>query len=316
MTVEPSFFAVTALFAASRLAQPSALVVWIVAAFVSVLVHEFGHAIAARAFGVQARISLHSLGGTTSHAPVEGDWSKIVISLAGPIAGFVLGTVALVWSRVDPIEPSTSVLSHAQRDLVWINMGWGALNLLPILPLDGGQVMERFFVRHAPSKGARRARVVSMVTAGGLAILAVLEGWSWAAVLLFWFALSAWRDTAAERARRFDESLAPLLEEANAALAADRPADTLALCREGLTRARGVSTRAELAHLLVHAQLRLGDNAGAVEALGHFPPECPARPFLKGTVLLAAGRYQDALPTLRRALAEVASVEDDRGERQ
>ena len=64
---------------------------WVVAVFLSVLVHEMGHALAIRALGVQPWITLYGMGGLTSHRggrlPPK---TQILVSLAGPAAGFAL----------------------------------------------------------------------------------------------------------------------------------------------------------------------------------------------------------------------------------
>src|SRR5260370_39962134 len=86
--VLPSFFLVTLLFNLS--ANPSVLAVWMAVVFVSVLLHELGHASAGLAFGLEPRIDLHGMGGTTSWATARTlpTWQRVAISLAGPVAGF------------------------------------------------------------------------------------------------------------------------------------------------------------------------------------------------------------------------------------
>lgn len=106
VSVEPSFFIVSLVLAANRLVRPAMLLEWVVVVFVSVLVHELGHALAARAVGLPARISLHGAGGTTHHQPPQRDSVRqdVLISLAGPAAGFLLGALAWVWSLAHPLD--------------------------------------------------------------------------------------------------------------------------------------------------------------------------------------------------------------------
>jgi membrane-associated protease RseP (regulator of RpoE activity) len=60
------------------------------------------------------------------------------------------------------------------NDLLYVNIYWGLVNLLPIYPLDGGQASRALFERHDPSRGLRRSLFVSVVAA----LAAVLLGWS------------------------------------------------------------------------------------------------------------------------------------------
>src|SRR5690606_14490122 len=95
VTVELSFFAVVGLFAVMAPGL-DALVLWVVIASVSVLVHELGHALAFRAYGSPAEIRLHGMGGLTAgqHLPPA---RNLVVSLAGPLSAILLlGVPALL----------------------------------------------------------------------------------------------------------------------------------------------------------------------------------------------------------------------------
>ncbi len=181
--VHPFFFLVAALL--GGLQNDLALIlVWVAVVFVSVLAHELGHALVARAHGQQPSIMLYSMGGLTSFQPLRRltHGQSIAISLAGPGAGFLVG--GLVWVASQSVPPGASFVVHvAVRDLLWVNFGWGLLNLLPILPLDGGNVVRSFLhaVRRRPDE--RLALLIS-ITCGGLACLAALnDGLVWAAMI-------------------------------------------------------------------------------------------------------------------------------------
>ena len=78
----------------SRGLQP--VVLWVVAVFVSVLVHEMGHALVIRALGVQPWITLYGMGGLTSHQGGRfRPQTQILVSLAGPAAGFLLAAIVV-----------------------------------------------------------------------------------------------------------------------------------------------------------------------------------------------------------------------------
>jgi len=98
---------------------------------------------------------------------------RIFISFAGPLAGFILaGTVwgvtkafpSLLAVHGEMTAGQTAGLFAIDR-LLWANTWWGILNLMPVLPLDGGHILEQ-------ALGAKRARltaVVSLLFAGGVA---------------------------------------------------------------------------------------------------------------------------------------------------
>ena len=117
------------------------LFLWIVAVFISILWHELGHAYLQRRFGGwHVEIRLHACGG---YAIAEGDFSRFesrLIALAGPGAGLLLGAVA--WAVWPWLTPDMQLARTFVYDMFFINVFWSIVNLLPILPLDGGHVLE------------------------------------------------------------------------------------------------------------------------------------------------------------------------------
>jgi Zn-dependent protease len=65
---------------------------------------------------------------------------------------------------------------EAYRSLLWINFWWGVFNLVPIFPLDGGQLAQAFLTMHNPREGVRRGYIVGMITASLLAIYLFNQG--------------------------------------------------------------------------------------------------------------------------------------------
>jgi hypothetical protein len=107
-----------------------------------------------------------------------------VVSLAGPATGIAIGCVALV------VQPAAALSGgpwpQLAADVVWVNIGWGLLNLLPILPLDGGQIAETM-LRLAGRGGARReALLLSLATAAAIVVGAIVAGFPFAALLVAW----------------------------------------------------------------------------------------------------------------------------------
>ena len=93
------FFWLATLFLGSNSENLQSLLAWIAAVFVAILVHELGHALVMRAYGLRPAITLHGLGGVTSDrgsgqfVPRLYAFEQILISLAGPAAGFLLAAV-------------------------------------------------------------------------------------------------------------------------------------------------------------------------------------------------------------------------------
>jgi Zn-dependent protease len=144
--VAPWFWLVSAIFGwkfAERLGL-AYLGLWIACAFFSILLHEFGHVWAGRAFGSDGSIVLYSFGGLAIGSnDVRQRWERIVVSLAGPGIQLALyGALKLAEYRMgekgfDDLPPALQITLGM---LMWINLFWPLFNLMPVWPLDGGMV--------------------------------------------------------------------------------------------------------------------------------------------------------------------------------
>jgi len=83
---------------------------------------------------------------------------------------------------------------------VWVTIGWGAINLLPVLPLDGGQVL-RELLPGAPPTRARRAAMVSIVIGALCAVALFRAGLIFAGMFFGFFVLANWREVQTTRSR-------------------------------------------------------------------------------------------------------------------
>lgn len=114
---------------------------WVVAVFLSVLLHEMGHVLAGRIFGTRGFIVLYGLGGmAVRSANVAESWKRMFIVLAGPAAGIL---VALWIDWLIQHFPALSQYENLGRFLWYLyalNWYWSLFNLLPVLPLDGGLI--------------------------------------------------------------------------------------------------------------------------------------------------------------------------------
>ena len=172
--VDPFFFFIVIALGFSTHTTFGGMVAWFAVVFVSILIHELGHAFAARAVGSESiGIELQSMGGLTAYRPRRplSRLEQIGVSLAGPFSGFALGTAALLLATVLDVSTTRSGDNVVLFDLLWVNFGWGLFNLLPVLPLDGGMVMQNLL----PGDDLVRARRASMVSVAVLLVAAAIS---------------------------------------------------------------------------------------------------------------------------------------------
>jgi len=158
--------------------------------FVSILIHELGHSVAMAFYGIRSRIVLYALGGMAipvgsrlgfSH---KGMWDQVVIAFAGPLAQFlVLGLLlgaAMMGLAPSPGDPDDAAIVNWAL-LFWVavfvNSVWPVLNLLPVLPLDGGRICQgilRMFQGH--HQGDISTLWVSVIMGVMLAVFLIQAG--------------------------------------------------------------------------------------------------------------------------------------------
>lgn len=128
---------------------------------VSLLIHEFGHAFVSKHYNLRPSILLHGFGGLCSHQPASSDGRDALIVFAGPGVELVFGGLAAVflWYGLPQLglsPPVYAVAAEFTQILVWFNIFWGLLNLLlPIWPLDGGQLFHLLLRRFMPEARAQ-----------------------------------------------------------------------------------------------------------------------------------------------------------------
>lgn len=202
--IHPSFLLIAAVLGAGGGGDLSLVIAWVIVAGASILLHELGHAITFRHFGVRSRIELHALGGVT--IPVSGRGlrpaQQVAVSAAGPLAGLAVGLSLLAALRLAGYQPDGSFSDDVIKDLLFANIVWSLVNLLPVFPLDGGQLLSCLLRIVTGGGGELATQVISLVTVVGVGVLAVTHGYGLAAALLFWFWFIGARDAAAGRGRR------------------------------------------------------------------------------------------------------------------
>jgi stage IV sporulation protein FB len=170
--VHPMFWIISALMG-SQGSDLSDILIWVGCVFVSILVHEFGHGLTAKAFGYRPSIVLHGMGGLCySESERQTPWQRLAVLICGPGAGFVLA--GLVLGFVYGLHPTLNDTgARIVWDLLWINIIWGVLNLFPIWPLDGGQMAQVVLNWISPRNAARWTHALSMATAALLAVVVI-----------------------------------------------------------------------------------------------------------------------------------------------
>lgn len=183
--IHPSFFVIGVLLASNRLQEPVLLVEWLAILTFSILGHELGHALAYRAFGLLPSIELYSFGGLT-RGEGRADLSTgqaVLVSFAGPGVGLFLGGLAYALVHFTGYQPPSELAAVALSDFLFINVIWSLVNLLPILPLDGGNISSSLFRRWRGDSGELYAIGVSVVTAVVAAVFSWRQEYSWGALM-------------------------------------------------------------------------------------------------------------------------------------
>ena len=184
---------------------------WVAAAFVSILVHELGHALVlSKYFGARTWIVLYGMGGLACHDQryskrIPQTMGEIAISAAGPFAGFALvaalilvliacgipvigsieyyaGLIPFPYMYADLSGFSSVLPKHIWVMLVlfvnylfFISLFWGMFNLLPIYPLDGGQISREIFLTFDRRSGVVNSLWLSVIVGCGIAVLGLSQ---------------------------------------------------------------------------------------------------------------------------------------------
>jgi Zn-dependent protease len=146
--------------------------------FVIVLMHEFGHAFACRQTGGKAEeIVLWPLGGVAYVEPPPRPGAELWSIAAGPLVNVVLLPilwVAMLVSHVSGISERVPDFGNFLYMLFWINGSLLVFNLLPIYPLDGGQILRSLlWFRLGAARSLQVAAVIGLIGVPALALYAI-----------------------------------------------------------------------------------------------------------------------------------------------
>jgi len=231
-----SFLALMAVLGLSVLADTGSLVavagvlIPLVLAFLCVALHEYGHALTARYFGIRTRgITLLPIGGIAElernpSSPAQEFW----IALAGPAVNFALAGLLFSFSWGTGGSPpglaGTGIETSVLGWLLRLNLLLGSFNLLPALPMDGGRILRAALALWMPSLAATR---IAASIARGIAAFMVVFGLSRDQWMLALIGVFVWTAARAElRQARAQEILEHRLGQAFREAGADRGAES------------------------------------------------------------------------------------------
>ena len=139
--------------------------VFTLAIFVCVVLHEFGHALTARRYGIETRdITLLPIGGVSSLEKMpEEPMQEFHVAVMGPVVSFGIAGVLFLVLKLTGASTlaqmnSWTTASFLQR-LMMVNLVLGAFNLLPAFPMDGGRVLRALLARYVGFSRATRIAV-------------------------------------------------------------------------------------------------------------------------------------------------------------
>ena len=158
--------------------------------FLSILIHELGHALAFKKFGIMSRIQLHGMGGVCIPLTNKQILHKqsVLVSLAGPFAMFIIAGIYFALDKAMVLPDSALPADRRAFIIYFINVGWGIFNLLPVFPLDGGQAFRSFLKAIRIKKAEAIARFLSIGCLAAIGYLSFKTGHLW---LMFLTALLA-----------------------------------------------------------------------------------------------------------------------------
>ena len=162
-TVKPGFGIFTILLA---ILYPFPLGVWVAGTVaIFTVIHELGHALAARQAGCRAAIALDFMVAYASYEPVKPlTWGQRArIAFAGPSLQIITATALLLGLGVNPFSKTDISSSDATAAIWWAGIALGVVNLVPLLPLDGGAIVSSIVDRFTNGRGREIMLPISFV---------------------------------------------------------------------------------------------------------------------------------------------------------
>lgn len=306
------FFLVIGLIGFDVVPRLDLLPLWAAVAFVSVLIHELGHALVARAFGSEPEIEFLFFGAATKF-PAKGitPWRNAVIAIAGPLAGIAVAVPGALWmlSLVGPSDTIIALLAPSRGfavlsaeagpwigvavwSLTWTGGLWGILNLVPVRAVDGGQVLSGVIKTITPRYGVPITEALFSVTFLAGLTWALVNRNLWIGFLIFMFGRPDWRQVRDWWSRRKEGEAFQFLDDARAAYGDGDRERARHLADQGHAVARSEAARGQLDAIRVATRLSVGQFADAAD-IAAASPGLDRR--IKLQALAAAQRHDDVV---------------------
>lgn len=197
----------------------------VLALFACVLLHELGHSLAARVFGIGTRdITLYPIGGVARLERMsERPYEELVIALAGPAVNVIIAILIatpmfLAGLSLVPTWQTFPIAENFLLRLVWLNIGLVVFNMIPAFPMDGGRVFRSILAMFFDRLLATRVAV--FLGAGIAALFVCAFGWllligepvnpmlPFLGVIIFLLGQQElWAVKVAERRRRYNQQI-------------------------------------------------------------------------------------------------------------
>ena len=217
--IHPFFWVTAALLGWLNSGTLFGLFIWMGIIFFSILFHELGHAVTALFFRQKTSIQLVAFGGLTSYdGPKLSFWQQFIIVFNGPLFGFFifLGATFLLHYPFSPLWMTILKMTQVA------NLFWSVVNLFPVLPLDGGQLLRIALEAAFGIKGYRASLFIGAIFSVLVALAFFMFQGFLIGALFFLFAFQSfdlWRKSKTTTIADRDESIRLLLVQGEASLA-------------------------------------------------------------------------------------------------
>lgn len=324
--VEPTFLLVAAYLGFGQ-RDLGLVLAWVAVMFVGILLHELGHAMAYRFYGSGSAIVLWGFGGLTYGSAGLSPAKHVLVSLAGPLSGLVILGLPAWWLADSGLVTDPTALDVLDM-VVFVNVVWSVVNLLPMLPLDGGNITRDLITLVARRPGERPARIISIITAGVGGVYAFVV-WEWlfaaiAGAAIVFMNVSALKKASASssfiRVQQPPSKRAMRARGASTSTPADRTADAQGVPRELLAGGYEAlaggdtgtalelsaqilasqpypDTRRHALELRAWALLQSRQADGAAAAVAEMPPGRKADRFLRACLAASGAGSAPMLPS-------------------
>jgi len=203
-------FAIVFLFVLDSELPLVAMLLWAVTVFVSILIHELGHAFTARHYGGDVdSVLIYAMGGLTRWRRRHGRAGhRFLISAAGSgvqilfgLAVFgiakqgLLGDAAELSMRT-PVQVTfwwagfrEYYVAYIAGAFVWVSVFWGLLNWVPIAGLDGSHMLREFMVKINPETGVLHSKIIGLIFSVLVGVILYQNGFRFAPFIFIWFGI-------------------------------------------------------------------------------------------------------------------------------